>query len=387
MVAHKTLKRGLFGLDLNKRGTPLGSVRVPEAAGLAPGVAFLVALVLLLVQARVLGPVESSLLGEAPALAVPELLNFHAALAGIGFMLFLGFADDVLDVPWRVKLILPVFVALPLIAAYNGETAIIVPKPLQSLLSSIGGGALDRWGLLTRGSGAGSLLLELGFMYQVYMLLLTVFATNSINILAGVNGLEAGQSIVIAGAVATHNLSMIARSKPGGDGGDRAIALDPAGVHAHVFSFQLMLVFGAATLALLRFNWYPSRVFVGDTYTYFAGMSFAVAGILGHFSETLLLFFLPQVVNFIYSVPQLLKIVPCPRHRLPRLDPKTMLLHPTFADEEGTVYNMNVVTLALRVFGPCHEETLTARLMFVQAACCAAGFGLRYLLSSQGWYK
>ena len=37
------------------------------------------------------------------------------------------------------------------------------------------------------------------------------------------------------------------------------------------------------------------QVFVGDTYTYFAGMAIAVAGILGHFSETLLLFLIPQV--------------------------------------------------------------------------------------------
>jgi UDP-N-acetylglucosamine--dolichyl-phosphate N-acetylglucosaminephosphotransferase len=40
---------------------------------------------------------------------------------------------------------------------------------------------------------------------------------------------------------------------------------------------------------------YPSKVFVGDTFTYFAGMTIAVAGILGHFSETLLLFLVPQV--------------------------------------------------------------------------------------------
>lgn len=62
---------------------------------------------------------------------------------------------------------------------------------------------------------------------------------------------------------------------------------------------------------------YPSRVFVGDTYCYFAGMTFAVAGILGHFSKTLLLFLLPQIFNFLYSIPQLFKFVPCPRHRLP----------------------------------------------------------------------
>lgn len=63
---------------------------------------------------------------------------------------------------------------------------------------------------------------------------------------------------------------------------------------------------------------YPSRVFVGDTFCYFAGMTFAVVGILGHFSKTMLLFFIPQVLNFLYSLPQLFHVIPCPRHRLPR---------------------------------------------------------------------
>jgi UDP-N-acetylglucosamine--dolichyl-phosphate N-acetylglucosaminephosphotransferase len=35
---------------------------------------------------------------------------------------------------------------------------------------------------------------------------------------------------------------------------------------------------------------------VGDTFCYFAGMTFAVVGILGHFSKTMLLFFIPQVL-------------------------------------------------------------------------------------------
>lgn len=33
----------------------------------------------------------------------------------------------------------------------------------------------------------------------------------------------------------------------------------------------------------LAYDRYPSSVFVGDTYTYFAGMTMAVVGILGHF--------------------------------------------------------------------------------------------------------
>jgi len=62
---------------------------------------------------------------------------------------------------------------------------------------------------------------------------------------------------------------------------------------------------------------YPSRVFVGDTYCYFAGVLFAMVAILGHFSKTALLFFVPQIFNFLYSVPQLFRFIPCPRHRFP----------------------------------------------------------------------
>lgn len=63
---------------------------------------------------------------------------------------------------------------------------------------------------------------------------------------------------------------------------------------------------------------YPARAFVGDTFTYFAGMTFAVVAIIGHFSKTVLLFFIPQIFNFLYSVPQLFHFIPCPRHRLPQ---------------------------------------------------------------------
>ena len=43
--------------------------------------------------------------------------------------------------------------------------------------------------------------IDLGFLYYIYMGMLAVFCTNAINILAGINGLEVGQSVVIAAAV------------------------------------------------------------------------------------------------------------------------------------------------------------------------------------------
>merc|ERR1740129_1961235 len=63
-------------------------------------------------------------------------------------------------------------------------------------------------------------------------------------------------------------------------------------------------------------------VFVGDTYCYFAGMTFAAVCILSRFSKTMVLLMLPQCVNFLYSCPQLFKFlgIPNPRHRMPAYD-------------------------------------------------------------------
>ena len=198
------------------------------------------------------------------------------------------------------------------------------------------------------------------------MCLVVVFCANSINILAGVNGLEVGQTCVLSSAVLVHNLSRLAAA-PG----------DARAEGAHLLSVSLVAPLLSVSLGLLALNWHPSRVFVGDTYTYFAGMALAVAGTLGHFLETLLLLFLPQLLNFAYSLPQLLRLVPCPRHRLPSLDAGTMRLAPSG--------DLNLVNGFLRWFGPCPEEQLTVRLVGFQAACAAGTFALRYAL--EGWWK
>lgn len=45
-----------------------------------------------------------------------------------------------------------------------------------------------------------------GILYYAYMGMLAVFCTNAINILAGINGIEAGQSLVIAASIIAFNL-------------------------------------------------------------------------------------------------------------------------------------------------------------------------------------
>jgi len=103
-------------------------------------------------------------------------------------MIFLGFADDVLDLRWRDKVILPTVASLPLLMVYFAtfnSTTIIVPHPLRTLLGYS---------------------INLGILYYVYMGMLAVFCTNAINIYAGINGIEAGQSLVIALSILVANI-------------------------------------------------------------------------------------------------------------------------------------------------------------------------------------
>lgn len=367
VFAVMTRDRGrLAGKDLGKRFDPVRSkVLVPESLGIVCGIVFLAALICgQLVFTR----------GDSAAYQ-----GLQTALQCVTFMMLLGFMDDVLDLKWRYKLILPLVASLPLIVVYDGATTVVLPHflrflvanpdgaltPLGTALSLVPGVGVDRQGM-----GA---LVDLGPWYLVFVCMLAIFCTNAINIYAGVNGLEAGQAFVIAMAVLATNLLELAAG---------AEATGP-----HMQSAALMLPFCGVTLALLLFNLCPASVFVGDTFCYFAGMTLAVAGIQGHFSKTLLLFFAPQVLNFVYSVPQILKIVPCPRHRLPWVDEASGLMVPSQYEVEradGSKVsrdNMTLICIVLRLFGPLSEASLVRLLLLLQVVACMAGIWLRFYLS------
>jgi len=325
-IKDKFTEAGLFGYDINKKGLAPGEKKIPEALGLISATIYILCICLL------------HLFRQSNNVEL-----YTAAFASVTFMVLLGFADDVLNLKWRYKLILPLVASLPLLVLYTGGTSVLVPKPLRFLVH-------------------GRSLLDLGILYYVYMALLSVFCTNAINIYAGINGLEVGQSVIIALAVLFHNALQL---RPHGSKDNLELLRQN-----HLFSIDLILPFYATSLALSYYNWYPAKVFVGDTFCYFAGMTFAMSAILAHFSEILLLFFIPQLINFIYSIPQLIGIVPCPRHRLPRFNRDTGKL-------EAIYSNLNLVNLTLRITGPLTERQLCIVLCTLQAFCCATGLLLR----------
>lgn len=101
-------------------------------------------------------------------------------------MLLVGYVDDTMDLKWRDKLLLSFFGSLPIVSIYSGGTTISLPKLVRPLLG------ID--------------LIALGPIYYLFVLLVAIFSTNSINILAGINGLESGQTLVLSAGCLAHNL-------------------------------------------------------------------------------------------------------------------------------------------------------------------------------------
>jgi UDP-N-acetylglucosamine--dolichyl-phosphate N-acetylglucosaminephosphotransferase len=131
-------------------------------------------------------------------------------------------------------------------------------------------------------------------------------------------------------------------------------------------------------------------------------------GILGHFSKTLLLLFVPQIFNFIYSAPQLFRLVPCPRHRLPRFNARTGLMEASVTEwqnppkaivaaalhllhrlhllrvttnEEGVIIessNFTILNLWLVWFGPKREDRLAIEILAMQFIAGLFGLFVRH---------
>ncbi|PWY99644.1 hypothetical protein BCV70DRAFT_200566 [Testicularia cyperi] len=239
-----------------------------------------------------------------------QLASFLSALLSFSCAIILGFLDDVFDIRWRYKLPIPLVASIPVLVVYyagGGFTSVVVPGWPSFLRSA----------LRTK-------IVDLGPIYYLYMSMLSTFCTNSINILAGINGVEVGQALVISVSLALND-ALYLDPRAGQPGSRSSAEL----LHRHLLSLYLQLPLIGVCLALLRFNAFPSTVFVGDTFCYFAGMVFATTGILGHFSKTLLLFFTPQIANFLLSVPQLFALVPNPRHRVPRFHAASNSLYPS----------------------------------------------------------
>lgn len=272
-------------------------------------------------------------------------------------------------------------------------------------------------------------VVNLGPLYYIYLILLPTFTTNSINILAGINGVEVTQALLIALSVLLNDLlflpiwpesflRLLGVNQP--ENGRLLEWAMGEVVDRHLMSLYFMAPHIGVCAGFLWHNWYPARAFPGDTFCYFTGMAFSAVAIQGHFSKTLILFFIPQIFNFVLSCPQLFGLIDCPRHRLPSFDAETGLLHPSRvvfekppptktrvvlqileylrlvrlerskpSKEDQQIYlksstNLTILNFLLVHFGPMREQTLCMLVAGVQVLGSAVAFGIRYGVGS--WF-
>ncbi|KAL9098998.1 MAG: hypothetical protein Q9163_005442 [Psora crenata] len=297
------MRANLKGQDMSK----IKKVEIPEAMGGVCAAVYLLLMILfmpflfyrdiIMAAADAVFDTERNQVEAGRVLhrfPLAKLASYQSAILSLALVVILGNYDDLFDIRWRHKVLIPGIASIPMLVVYYltyGVTHVVVPVQLERYFGD---------------------MIDLGWFYYVYMAAVAIFCPNSINILAGINGIEVSQSLVISflllanDALSLYTLPTSPIPHPATD--------------LHLFSIYLLLPFIGVSFALWWHNWYPAKVFVGDTYCYFAGMVFAIVGILGHFSKTLLLLFVPQIVNFIYSAPQLFRLIPCPRHRLPRFN-------------------------------------------------------------------
>jgi UDP-N-acetylglucosamine--dolichyl-phosphate N-acetylglucosaminephosphotransferase len=226
----------LLGKDMNKYGKPL----VSRSGGIAVALVICFSLLIYIFLKTFYWETPTHLV-EAFAISATVLL------AG-----FIGFTDDILG--WKQgltqfqKFLLTIPIALPLIVINAGHSVMEFP-------------------FLGR--------IDFGLVYPLLLVPVGVIgAANGFNLLAGYNGLEAGMGLIIFTTFGITGLI----------------------VEKYWISLIAFIV-SASLLAFLFFNWYPAKVFPGNSFTYSIGALIATIAILGDMERLAVWLFLLYFVE------------------------------------------------------------------------------------------
>ncbi len=191
-----------------------------------------------------------------------------AAALTTSLIAFLGFVDDVLDIPDIYRVILPLFAAIPLMLIMTHINSIEIPF-LGIINLNLGTLLLPYIGTITLN------------LYAIILIPIGIVAcSNLINLLAGFNGLETGTGIIIS-------IFLVILLYLSGLNSSRVIAI-----------YILVGLIGAL-ISFLIFNWYPAKVFPGNIVTYLIGSIIAVVVIIGGIEFYGAILLTPQIIEFL----------------------------------------------------------------------------------------
>lgn len=192
---------------------------------------------------------------------VPEIF---ALTTSVLMLAVIGLTDDLLG--WwhgglskKFRVLMCFFAAVPLVVINAGNPTLAIP-----LIDGI----------------------NLGILYVLLAIPIGIIgASTTFNFLAGYNGLEAGQGIIILFA-----LSSVAYFTE----------------NTWLTLIGLCMIF--SLLAFLFFNKFPAKVFPGDVLTYSIGGLIAIIAILGNLEKIAVFFFIPYIIEVILKLRSKLKM-------------------------------------------------------------------------------
>jgi len=288
---------GILGKDMNKEGKP----QVAEMGGIVVTTGFVVG-VLIAIGLSTFNLMDFQL-------SLPLIL---APLSTVLIMALIGIFDDMFDMRQRVKAMLPVFAALPLIAVKAGVTEMNLPI----------------FGVV-----------DFGILYALILIPVGITgASNAMNMLAGFNGLEAGLGIIMCATI----------------GG---VSLAYGTVEGAVISLAML----GALLGFIRFNWFPAKILIGDVGTLTIGAVVASSVIVGNVEYLGLFLIAPFVVEFVLKA----------RSRFSAeswCDVRDGLL---VCSKGGEVYGLG--RLVMYLSGGVSEKKLVLSIILVEAVFALAG--------------
>ncbi len=176
-----------------------------------------------------------------------KFIEMFALLTVILIASLIALIDDILG--WKIglnkktRIIFLIFAAIPLVVINAGESTMMG--------------------------------VEFGLLYPLLLVPLGIVgATATFNFIAGYNGLETSQGILILSG-----LAIVAWST-----GNNWLGF-------------ISLIMVSCLMAFFVFNKYPAKIFPGDTLTYSVGALIAVVAILGNIEKIAVFFFIPYIIE------------------------------------------------------------------------------------------
>jgi UDP-N-acetylglucosamine--dolichyl-phosphate N-acetylglucosaminephosphotransferase len=186
------------------------------------------------------------------------MIKIIGTAATVLFSTFIGLVDDIYEIRWRIKALTPMLGGVPLAVMQLGRPSISTPfsAPFNELDFALFG------------------VFGLVFFYAFVVPFIVSACANAVNMLAGLNGLEAGSALIIASSLTI--LSILQEKTEG---------------------LIILIPFLGALIAFLYYNKYPSRVFPGDVGTLGMGSVIACVAVLAHLERAVFIMFLPHTIN------------------------------------------------------------------------------------------